>query len=164
MLLTDEELQTRVSSNGNLLNRLGLSIDRSKVTVPALPASAIQKNIIDVPSIPSSIQQETLSAKKDKSLLTIDELITDVDTQIEIGHAQVKAISLLNKSLDKLTERLDEVEKPEKLARIAFNAHQIVFDNRRKFYEVEDNNKPQIIIYKPMMLNIDQMNVVEIAE
>jgi hypothetical protein len=149
MLLTDEQIEARVSSSGNLLNRLGISTNRTaKIQHPSLPVIDV-KSKVESPSLPPRNPGE----------LTIDDLIHDVDSKIQVGQSHTKSINILNKTLDILSDRLEEIEKPEKLGLIAFHMHRIVNEQKTRVLK-DDNATPQIIIYKPMMINVDELSIV----
>jgi uncharacterized iron-regulated protein len=180
MLLTDEEVEARVSSSGNLLNRLGLNIDklairtvnRDAIRILAVPNELNNRNVIDIPSLPakSDSNQDSPQTAETQSIqtstskeLSIDDLIEDYQTKVQVGHAYSKAVNVLNRSLDQLGTRLDEAESPNDLATIIDKVNRVVVGINKKHSE-EDAIKPQIIIFKPMMININDLNVVSIGD
>lgn len=157
MLMTDLEINERLISPENLLNRLHKSTNRS---ISNLPIIDIIK--VSIPSLPSN-DTETKTAKSEVSPanreLTIDDLIDSVETKINIGKAHTSAIDVLNHTLDTLRMRLNETETPEKLSRIASDMSKIITNSTSSKKE-DEMAKTQVIIWKPMMIAIDDMNVI----
>lgn len=154
MILTHAAVAERINSPDNLLNRLAKSTSRIVNNLPNYE----REKIIDIPSFPTSS-----SSKNNREAMTIDELIDDVETKIELGQSHIKAVRVLNLSLDQLEMTIPSEEHPEKLAKIASSMSKIISDSSPKS-NGEDGNKSQIIIWKPFSINIDEMKMVHAVE
>lgn len=135
MLLNDDEIQERIESPLNLLNRL---------------RSAMYKH---PPSIPSS--EEILPPKS-------SDIIENLEDKIQSSTVRSKAVGIMTAAMDELKLRIPEVQKPEKLAQIAAEMSKVVShqDNRNQ----GDKSLSQIIVYAPQVQNIENYEIVDVAE
>ena len=118
MLLSDEEIQERLESPLNLLNRLRIA------TTPAVPAN--------IPCLPPKTE----------------DLDIDVEGEVAVSQLRGKAARIMGRALTALEGRVQDIEKPERLARIAAEMHKVVSNT-------EDPNKAktsQIIVYAPQII------------
>lgn len=99
MLLNDEEIQERLESPLNLLNRL------RNVTSP-------KGNTSGIPSLPPT--------SKD---LDLDK---EIDTKIAVGKLRETAAGVMATALNELRVQMPNVQKPEKLAQIATEMNKIL--------------------------------------
>lgn len=97
MILAEEELQERIESPLNLLNRL-----RNRMT----PRSS--HSII--PSLPP----------------TSNEIIENLEEKINYGSAKSKAAAIMTLAMDELKTKLNEVTRPKELAAIAESMGKII--------------------------------------
>jgi len=104
MLLSDEEIQARMESPLNLLNRLKGSLSPSRKDSP-------------IPSLPPSS----------------DQIIEDLQEKINYGSIKSKAMGIMTSAMDELKARIPEVHKPEKLAQIAAEMAKVVNNTQIKF-------------------------------
>jgi hypothetical protein len=102
MLLTDEEIQERMESPLNLLNRLRTTV-----------ANVTQGNGTPVTMPPKAA-----------------DLIDDLDSKV--NNTRVKAHGILNATMDELRKRIPEVQKPEKLAQIAAEMSKVISHQENK--------------------------------
>jgi len=96
MILSDDEIQERIESPLNLLNRLRSTVQRH--TNPAIP------------SLPP----------------TADKLIEDLDDKLKEKSVRSKANSILLKTMTELETRIPDVQKPETLSRIAYDMGRVI--------------------------------------
>lgn len=96
MLLSDEEIQERITSPNNLLNRLR----RATAPIPTLPGATLPP--------------------------TTKDLDIDVDSKLAVTRIRDKAASIMASALDELSVRIPNVEKPEKLAAIAAEMNKVL--------------------------------------
>jgi hypothetical protein len=186
MILEDKDILERINSSNNLMNRLKLTTQRSEI----LPTQNRKNSIIDIPSLPSrssvitsvikgnftnqptdesqpsseSDQPDSPELTRTNTNPTIDELIDDLPTKIKIGTAHVCALDVLNSSLNNLKYLVDDIGSPKELANLAMVMHKIVHDNSRPKDSDSIGNRGSIVIWKPMMINSDTMNVVQARE
>lgn len=137
MLLNDEEIKERIESPLNLLNRLKTSLNRT--IAPHTPVS--------IPSLPPPSSSE---------------IIEDLEEKISKSTVRSKAVGILTAAMDELHARIPEVQKPEKLAQIAAEMAKVVShqDNRNQ----GDKQLSQIIVYAPQVQNIDNYDIIDVAE
>lgn len=148
MLLSQEEVDARLSSPLNLINRLSRSGTRSnEMSLFGIPSNRVNQEPAAILSVPPSI----------------DTLIDNVASRINIGVAKESALSLMVDSMSQLKQRLPEVEKARDLSSIASDMHRIVSSiNQNK--ESGSRNQNQIIIYKPVIMNESHYEVVHANE
>lgn len=154
MLMTDLEINERLISPDNLLNRLHKSTNRSVSNLPIIDTVKVS-----IPALPARDDSNSKTVRSENREPTIDELIESVDTKVSIGKAHTSAIDVLNSALHELKYRVSEIESPEKLSRIASDMSKII-SNSTPSKKEDDAYKSQVIIWKPMMIAIDDMNVI----
>ncbi len=134
--MTESEIESRLSSPDNLLNRLDLLTGRINQTTSASAKESIRELVEGPAATPSA-----------------DDLIDDLDEKIKRTLTKEAAGEVLLSALNRLAGTVHEVDKPEKLARIAKDMSDVV----HKLNEVEspkDNKVAQqpIVIWKPMIV------------
>jgi hypothetical protein len=96
MLLNDDEVQERIESPFNLLNKLKtLTQPSKKLNIPSLPPKA-------------------------------EDVIADLEDKISNTVIKSKAKAIMNSAMTELEKRLPEIEKPERLAVIAREMGQVI--------------------------------------
>jgi hypothetical protein len=96
MILSDEEIQERLESPLNLLNRLRKATTPKSTQIPCLPP-------------PTS---------KDLGL--------DIDEKVAVGKLRQTAAGIMALSLEQLKGRIPDIQKPETLAKIAGEMNKVV--------------------------------------
>lgn len=136
MLLNDDEIQERIESPLNLLNRLKSSLGKA-ISPHQAP---------HIPSIPPKSS----------------DIIDDLENKISNSSVRSKAVGILNAAMDELKNRIPEVHKPEKLAAIATEMSKVISnqDNRNQ----GDKAQAQIIVYAPRVQNIENYQILDVAE
>jgi hypothetical protein len=136
MLLSDDEIQERIESPLNLLNRLKSSLGKA-INSHSFP---------QIPSLPPKSS----------------DIIDDLEDKISNSSVRSKAVGILNAAMDELKVRIPEVQKAEKLAAIATEMSKVISnqDNRNQ----GDKTLAQIIVYAPQVQNIENYEIVDIAE
>lgn len=148
MILDKAEIDSRLSNPDNLLNRLRLLTKPSSNTnqIVSIPNSAgiIEHN--NHPSLPPPIE----------------ELVEDIDDKVNTAKCYKGAKEVLASSISRLSERLNEVDSPVQLSRIATDMGKIVsgFDENRK--EKIDRTIP--VIYRPVMMTENNFQIVNVNE
>jgi len=135
MILTDDEIQERIESPLNLLNRLKSNLGKG-----------IGSHSIQIPSLPPKSE----------------DIIEDLEDKIANKTTRSKANGILNAAMDELHKRIPEVQKPEKLAQIAAEMAKVVShqDSRGQ----GDKPLSQIIVYAPQVQVLDNYEIIDIAE
>ncbi len=134
MILDDTEVQERMSSPLNLLNRL-----------KTLTNSHKSHNII--PSLPP----------------TASDVIADLEEKLKFGSIKSKASNIMIAAMDELKLRLPEVQKPEQLAKIAESMSKVV-TAETKDDKGDRLNAPQFILYAPQFHNENHYEVIHARE
>lgn len=129
MLLSDEEIQERLESPLNLLNRLKQVSTPKPATIPCLPPKT-------------------------------EDLDLDVEGEVAVTQLRGKAARIMGRALTALEGRVQDIEKPERLARIAAEMHKVVANT-------DDPNKArasQIIVYAPQVINESHFQEITLKE
>jgi len=144
MILDSAEIEARVNSPFNLLNRLKTEVNRA-VSIVSVPDGLVNRNEpAQIPSIPS-----------------IDELVENAEDKINKATAISGAKSVMAKSIKELERRLVEVEKPIDLAKVAVEMNKIVNGSEEKNKGL---NTGPIIIWKPEVHNEAHYETVMVSE
>jgi len=148
MILDAEEIEARVNSPFNLINRLQNAVKRAEViSIPSLNSGLEQgTHQVTIPTYPNSFQSQPSSGEP-----TIDNLVESVDDKINKATAISGAKALMSESISRLRTRLIEVDKPTDLARIAVEMNKIV--NNTEGNEKSKFNNIPIVIWKPEVHN-----------
>lgn len=145
MLLSDDEIQERMESPLNLLNRLKSSLSRA-VNLPHIPSNSPTDSHTISPVLPPSSS----------------DIVADLEDKIANGGTRSKAVGILNAAMDQLRVRIPEVQKPEKLAQIAAEMAKVVnqHDNRN----TGDKELAKIVVYAPQIQSIENYQIVNVNE
>lgn len=130
MILSSEEIESRLAHPENLINRLR-ALSKGQTIIPSVPSGLSSNEEAVIPSIPSA-----------------DDLIPSLDDKLDTARGYSGAKRVLGLAVAKLEQRLNEVDKPTDLSRIVLDMGRVVngFDDKAKV------NQPQnIIIYRPTM-------------
>lgn len=133
MILEDNEVEARLSSPLNLLNRMRALTEVESLVKPVLIPEVVNENgeFDDAPSI--------------------SDLVDNFENKIAGGKAYTNALGVLGESVQMLRAKLHEVEEPKQLSRIASEMSKIVngFNEQNK----NKNMTPTVIVYKPVVNN-----------
>lgn len=156
MIIPNDKAVERLNSPLNLINRLR----KHETGVDSL-------DIFKTPAVRPDIGNGEDSESDDKadSAISIDKLIRDADSQIQLASAHDKAVRLMNQAIDEMTLRVTEV-KPEKLPAILTAASKLVTDLRREQLEaakVSGQKAVHLHFYTPTQKTIDQYDVIEVG-
>ncbi len=186
MLLTDDELNERLDSPKNLMNRLKGISDR-KSFVEVLPMSVGNKGplvpdrvkeLLGVIAIQSDETQEEVAEAfgVSQGLISqvsrgLDNTRVSADIKASIDAAKLErkektneahdeALDLLVGCLKTLKPQLGSIEKPEKLAKIATDMSKIISNVSKKDDDAKVNNT-QVIIYAPGLMSESAYETIE---
>lgn len=136
MILEDEEIESRIESPLNLLNRLKKDLNRND--------SDRLRNVIQ--TIPP----------------TVDQIIDNLEDKLKSGKDNIKskATGIINECLDELKGRLSEVQKPKDLAAIAAEMNKVIGNKN----ENKSASNAQVIIYAPQHNNETHYEVIHVSE
>lgn len=137
MILNDDEIQERIESPLNLLNRLRTSLNRT--IAPHTPAI--------IPTLPPPKSSD---------------IIEDLEEKIQSSSVRSKAVGIMTAAMDELKIRIPDVQKPEKLAAIAAEMAKVVShqDNRNQGKE----ELARIVVYAPQVQNIQNYDIIDVSE
>lgn len=117
MILSDEDVKERLESPLNLLNRL------RKATEPQPPTR--------IPCLPP----------------TTADLDLNIDEKIAVGKLRETAAGIMALSMEHLKAKIQDISKPETLARIAGEMNKVVQSR-----ENDDKKIAQIVVYAPQVI------------
>jgi hypothetical protein len=96
----------------------------------------------------------------------LEQIVENQDSQIRLGLAHDKALELLNRSVDYLTAKLDDV-KADKLPAVVTAASKVVESIRRERSEASKNNKDREVhyhFYTPQQKAVADYEVIEVTQ
>ena len=136
--MTNEQVESRLNSPDNLTNRLA-----------ALRNPAKKADLVDL-GIPSV-------SRNDTNILpfmppSVDTLVEKIDEKINLRLAEEGATGVLLDSITQLRQRLNEVESPAQLSKIASDMGKIVIGINRNETDKKTASFNQVIVFKPMMM------------
>ena len=140
MLMTNEQVEARLSSPDNLANRLASlrnppkKADLVDLGIPTPSRFKDSDNVL--PFMPPSV----------------DTLVEKIDEKINLRLAEEGATGVLLDSITQLRQRLNEVESPAQLSKIASDMGKIVIGINRNETDKKMANFNQVIVFKPMMM------------
>lgn len=136
MLLTEDEVNTRLESPLNLVNQ---------IVRHQSDKAELMDNI--VPRTPS-----------------IEELVDNVEDKIRLVSAHGKAIKALDQSVTAINERIHEVEKAKDLSRIARDMSGIVSSIDEMRNNRSSRNGNNLIIFQPIIMKEDHYETIHVHE
>lgn len=110
--------------------------------------------------VPSSIPQQVPSSEP-----ILDNILKDNESQIKLGLAHDRALDLLNRAVDQLATKLDDV-KADKLPSVISAASKTVESIRRERSEASKNNKDREVhfhFYTPEQKKISEYEVIDVT-
>lgn len=135
MLLSEEDVELRLASPLNLINRMKQSAGMD-VFVGMHHRKENDSNPAVVTALPPSI----------------DDLVENVTSKVKLNAVQEQALDLMHDSMGRLKLRMDEIDKPEKFAAVAHQMNNILNSIDEAKHE-RGSAKQQVIIYKPVINN-----------
>lgn len=188
MIINDEDALKRLSSPMNLINRLRrengngnssrksamslFGLDKNKIEIKkessfnpfqAAPASseslAVQSKetqpqpTSNLTAPPAGVQQPTLS-----------NILENHESQIKLGLAHDNALALLNRSVDMLAAKLDDI-RADKLPTVVSAASKVVEGIRKERSEAAKNQKDREVhyhFYTPQQKTISDYEVIDV--
>lgn len=154
MLMNATDIKDRINSPSNLINRLdsirGSSSKSSGMNIFGVGEK--ESSAVIIPEIVGDINREEIS----------QEVIDAVEDELKLGLVKSSARAVLGKTLDLLSERLPDVDKPKDLSRIATDMSRII----DTFTPKDENQgfKQQVIIYRPAVNHIGTYQEMHVNE
>jgi hypothetical protein len=165
MIINDKDALKRLNSPMNLINRLAeTSKSNSRKSAMSLfikPKEEIRKIETFNPFEPHAIPT-TPTIVSDAPIL--EQIVENHESQIKLGLAHDKALDLLNRSVEILSAKLDDV-KADKLPATIMAASKVVESIRKERNEATRNNKDREVhyhFYTPQQKLITDFEVIEV--
>ena len=156
MLLTDEQVNTRLESPLNLVNRLNaLSRKTTNGMELFIPNNSTNDSITNDKHVESSAGIST--ANDDDEL---DNIIPDNAQKIKLGIVKQRALDVLHDSLNHLHMRLPEIDKIRDFSTIARDMNAILTAEDSK----KSNIHQQVIVYRPVINDISKYETLVVNE
>lgn len=172
MLINDKDATSRLESPLNLINRLkNISSRKSAMSLFGVGRSAEKVEKIEevkitfnpfenkkLEIIPQVLPQVQTSTK-------LDDILENNDSQIKLGLAHDKALDLLNRSVEALSAKLDDV-RADKLSAVISAASKTVESIRKERSEASKNNKDREVhyhFYTPEQKKISDYEVIDVG-
>lgn len=181
MLLNNNQVESRLHSLDNLINRLS----GQKATEQAQPAeekieAEKEPNRFELYGIPrfspgESSKNEVIDilpgkvkpARQDESLAvlppSVTDLIADAEDKIKTAKLNGLARDVMDEALYNLRARMDEVAHPKDLSRIATDMSRLIANNNMHTVDVGPKTG-NVIIYKPIVVNENHYEALQVAE
>jgi hypothetical protein len=165
MIIDEISAIKRLESPLNLINRLRQATNH-KNDAMELFTGPIQKNKITNPF--ERKVQEPLAAPAaefpEREETTLDTILKDSDSQIKLGLAHDKSLTLLSKAVDLLSAKLDDVSA-SKLPAAITAASKVVESIRKERFEASRINKDREVhyhFYTPERKKLADFEVIEV--
>ena len=177
MIIKDSDASKRLNSADNLINKLKSgSLNSARGSAMRLFGIGKRKDIQDPVQetvisfnpfeIPTAATPKSLLATVEPSDKTnVDSILENADSQVKLGLAHDNALTLLNRSVDMLTTKLDDI-KSDKLPQVISAASKVVESIRRVRSEAPKNNKYRDVhlhFYTPNKRKLTDYEVIDVA-
>jgi len=161
MIINNDEASKRLNSPLNLINRLR----ESKTNAKAKAAMSIFIPPKREENKPSVFKADIQSIEPDiNKAETLDSILENSETQIKLGLAHDSALKLLNNSITRLSNNIEDVS-PAKLPAAIMAASKVVESIRRERAEASKNNKDREVhyhFYTPEQKTIEQYEIIDV--
>ena len=173
MIVKDSDASKRLASPMNLINKLKISSPKNS----AMSLFGIGRKIEEIKeevkisfnpfqagnvlSIPAPIEEP----QQIPSLTKLDNILENHESQIKLGLAHDRALDLLNRSVELLSVKLDDV-KADKLPSVISAASKTVEGIRRERNEANKNVKDREVhyhFYVPEQRKISDYEIIDIS-
>lgn len=148
MILNDTEVNNRLESPLNLINRLNQLNKRTT----GMELFGVNQKIRD--------NERSAGISTSDYDDPLDEIIPDSAEKIKLGIVKTKALDVLHDSLQSLHIRLPEIGKVKDLSTIAKDMNHILTAEDSK----KSNNHSQVIIYKPIINELSKYETLVVNE
>ena len=173
MIVSDKEAASRLASPSNLINRLRQSTRSEAMQLFTGPASQGKMfNPFERKEVSSATTTTVeLSAvagephPAENTQPTLDTILQDSESQIKLGLAHDKSLSLLMKSVDLLESKLDDVSA-SKLPAVIGAASKVVESIRKERMESSKNSKDREVhyhFYTPSQKKLEDFEVIDVT-
>jgi len=162
MIVNDKDAAARLNSPLNLINKLR---DSKKNNAMSLFIPTKKKETLpEIPSFnPFSPQASPETSTEEPTKL--NDILENHESQIKLGLAHDKALDLLNRSVEMLSAKLDDVSAA-KLPSVISAASKTVESIRKERSEASKNNKDREVhyhFYTPSQKSVSEYEVIDVA-
>ena len=184
MLLTNKEVESRLNSPLNLMNRLRSRSDSRTNAMSLFIPPKINKqedriskeklfnpfeDIKITKSIKNNINITEVNtaappSEQDQNTASLSNLIENHESQVQLGLAHDTALKLLNNSVTMLADKLDDI-RADKLPGVVTAASKVVESIRRERSESSKNSKDKEVhyhFYTPQQRQISEYEVIDV--
>jgi hypothetical protein len=179
MIVNDKDAAKRLESPMNLINKLRSASGNGRNSAMQLFGIGIKKEsaIIEMDHISKEVAIESAfnpfqdESSQPLALIpsptepVLDDILGNHESQIKLGLAHDKALDLLNRSVEALVAKLDDV-KADKLPAVISAASKTVESIRRERSEQSKNNKDQEVhfhFYTPVQKKVSDYEMIDVA-
>jgi hypothetical protein len=153
--------------NKDKVNKNGEVVKEIKELIITFNPFENSTNIPQQPSIPEQTKtlQPLTPSPFPQTSTTLDNILENHESQIKLGLAHDNALALLNKSVDLLTTKLDDV-RADKLPTVVAAASKVVESIRRERAESSKNNKDREVhyhFYTPQQHKVEDYEVIDVG-
>jgi hypothetical protein len=163
MIINNDEASKRLNSPLNLINRLRESKTNAKAK--AAMSIFIPPKQKEAEAAKLRIESNRIEPKlNDESAPTLDSILENHEAQINLGLAHDSALKLLNNSITRLSNNIEDVS-PAKLPAAIMAASKVVESIRRERAEASKNNKDREVhyhFYTPEQKALTDYEVIEV--
>jgi hypothetical protein len=175
MIISDEEVERRINSPFNLINKLRHSTQDRKSAMELFTKRHQPSAASNPPPISESLPQAPITSRvitempeveTAEPVTTLDAIIQNHETQIKLGLAHDNAINLLNNSVNILAAKLDDV-KASQLPSVINTASAVIERIRRERNEVRRTEKDKEVhyhFYTPQQKKVEDYEVIDVTQ
>lgn len=179
MIVKDNEALARINSPLNLINRMNAARNNQRSSAMSLFIPSIQPaapvvmptqrpafNPFENKTAEPVVEDKEFVPLTEESAVKLGDIISDHDAKIQLGLAHDKAITLLNKSVEMLSTKLDDVSA-SKLPSVIAAASKTIESIRRERLESTKLNKDREVhyhFYTPQQKKVTDYEVIEVTQ
>lgn len=150
MILTEEEVTSRIESPLNLLNRLRTATKSRSVIMP---------NQNDNNGSNGNNNADPMSVFLPPK---IGDLVEDIEDKIAMTNSKSDALKVMQSAIKDLKDRISEVDKPKDLARIATDMSKVV--GTISDIRGEKADKKQLVIWQPLIVQENHYETIHVTD
>lgn len=160
MILSDNEVTTRLESPLNLINRIQKLSSHSSsnaMSVFGIHQNSDENSAVVSPRISDDSIKAILDSINEND--NLDEVMPDNSDKIRLGIVKSKALEVMHNSLEMLGANLSQVSKVERLSTIARDMKSIIEDDDKA-----KAGNTNIVVYKPITNEITKYDTIVVGE
>ena len=170
VIISDEEVEKRLNSPMNLMNRLKSSVkfgSRNNAMDLFTKRHQISEPQVSIPTESITIVDHSaaLETTIESSTTTLDKIIQNSESQIKLGLAYENSIDILNRSIAMMATKLDDVSA-NRLPSVIKTASDVVNSIRQERNDSRKGEKDREVhyhFYTPQQKKVEDYTVIEVA-